>query len=132
MDTDMMTDDEALREQGMTSGPTKVGRIKLRPMSAVTLSWMQRNHVFDNDIGDTLSKTAAYVFLHSEPKDEIRAVVNNREKFAAAVDDWMERTISHHTDLEEYSAAMAEAMEIYMASVSKASNLSNAPAGPKN
>lgn len=127
-----MTDDEAMREQGMTSGTTKIGKIKLRPMTALTLSWLQRNRVFDDNTGDTLSKTAAFVFLHSEPKEEIRAVVNSREKFSEAVDEWMERNVIHHSELEQYSAIMAESMETYMASVSKAANPSTSPAGPKN
>lgn len=132
MNTDMMTDDDALREQGMTDGKRKLGKIQLRPMTALSLSWMQRNRLFDDETGDTMQKTAAFVFLHSQPKEEIRAVVNDRAAFLDAVDGWMEAHIKHHTELEPYSAVMSEAMEQYLAATSAAANPSDSPAGPKN
>lgn len=132
MNTELMTDDEALRMQGISDGPKKIGKITLRPMTALSLSWLQRNRIFDDETGDTMSKTAAFVFLHSEPKEVIRAVVNDRNAFLDAVDEWIDRTVTHHSELEPYSDAMNTAMEQYLASASKASNPSDIPAGPKN
>lgn len=132
MKNELQTDDEALREQGMTDGPKKVGKITLRPMTALSLSWLQRNKVFDDETGDTMSKTAAFVFLHSEPKESIRAVVNDRNGFLDAVDDWIEKRIKHHSELEPYADLMGETMSQYLAAVSNSEIPSDGPAGPKN
>lgn len=116
----------------MTDGPRKVGKLTLRPMTALSLSWLQRNHVFDDEVGDTMSKTAAFVFLHTQPKPTIRAVVNDRNAFLDAVDDWMENNIPHHRDLEPYTELMSEAMSTYMAAVSTSANPSEEAPGAKN
>lgn len=114
MSIELMTDDEALREQGMTSGPQIVGKLLMRPMTPVSLSWLQRNHVFDDEYGDSIQKTAAFTFLHSEPKQVIRAVVNNRAAFSDAVDDWIEANFKHHSELDEYVRHMTVAMQVYL------------------
>jgi hypothetical protein len=119
---EIMTDDEALREQGMTDGPKKIGKFKLRPMTALSLSWLQRNNVFSDDTGDSMQKTAAFVFLHTEPKESIRSVVNNKSDFANAIDDWIDSNIRHHADLEPYTTEMSKCMEVYLASVTHAVN----------
>jgi len=132
-DEDLTTDDELMREQGMASGPVKKGRFTLRPMTALSLSWLQRNRVFDDGYGDMLQKTAAYAFLHTEPKEEIRAVVNDRTAFLDAVDEWIEKHIAHHTELEPISVEMNAAMDSYMAATTTAANPSpGKPGGPKN
>ena len=117
---DLKTDDEALREQGITDGPKKIAGITLRPMTVLTLSQMQRNSLL-GDTGDMLQKTAGFAYLHSAPRDEIRAVVNNPEKFFDAVDAWMEKHFNHHTELEPLAAMMAEGFEHYMAAKSTGS-----------
>lgn len=119
MSIELLTDDEALREQGMTQGNKKISGITIRPMTALSLSWLQRNDVFGDD-GDSMQKTAAFVYLHSEPREVIRAVVNNRAAFLDAVDDWMEANFPHHFDLLPYTEQMSEAMNAYLASSSKA------------
>lgn len=130
---DLETDDELTREQGMADGPKRVSRFTLRPVTAVSLSWLQRNKVFDDDAGDMLQKTAAFTYLHTEDKATIRAVVNNQEKFLQAVDEWMDRNIAHHTELEPISEEMNAALESYMAATTTASHPHPAsPAGPKN
>jgi hypothetical protein len=129
---DLTTDDELTREAGMTAGNVVKGRFKMRPMTALSLSWLQRNRVFD-DGGDMMQKTAAYAFLHTEPKDEIRAVVNNPAAFADAVDEWIERNINHHTELEPVSEEMSDAVEHYMAATTTAANPSpGKPGAAKN
>jgi hypothetical protein len=132
MTNELQTDDEALREAGMTDGPKRIGKITLRPMTALSLSWLQRNRVFDDDTGDTMSKTAAFVFLHSEPKEKIRAVVNDRNDFINAVDDWIEKNARHHSELEPYSELMSAAMSQYLSAVSTSANPSEEAPGPKN
>ena len=119
MSIELLTDDEALREQGMTQGNKKISGITIRPMTALSLSWLQRNDVFGDD-GDSMQKTAAFVYLHSEPREVIRSVVNNRAAFLDAVDDWMESNFPHHFDLLPYTQQMTEVMNIYLASSSKA------------
>jgi hypothetical protein len=132
MKNELQTDDEALREQGMTDGPRKIGNIVLRSMTALSLSWLQRNRVFDDELGDTMSKTAAFVFLHSQPKPEIRAVVNDRNAFLDAVDEWMDKNIKHHSELEPYSELMSESMSAYLSAVSTSANPSEEAPGAKN
>ena len=68
-----------------------------------------------------LQKTAAFALLHSAPRDEIRSVVNNREKFFDAVDAWLDRNFGHHDELEPLAGMMAEAFETYMAAKSSGS-----------
>lgn len=130
--SELQTDDEVLRESGMTDGKRKVGNITLRPMTALSLSWLQRNHVFDDETGDTMSKTAAFVYLHSQPKELIRAVVNNRSQFLNAVDEWIDKNIPHHSALEPYSDLMSESMNAYLAAVSTSANPSEETPGAKN
>lgn len=130
---ELLTDDEALRVEGMTDGIKKVGKFKLRPMTPVSLSWCQRNQVFDDEVGDPLQKTAAYVFLHTEPKENIRSVVHDRQKFADAVDDWMDRHIQNHIDdLQPYSDEMTKSIQKYLAAISHAKNPATGDPEPGN
>lgn len=130
MDTELMTDDEAMREAGMTDGPIRKAGFTLQPLSALTLSWLQRNRIFDDESGDMIQKTAAYAFVHSSPKAEVRAVVNDRNDFLDAVDAWIEKHIAHHTELEPLSAEMNAAMESYLAATTTAARPSD-PTGPQ-
>ena len=120
-----MTDDEAMREAGMTAGPKRKSNFVLRPMTALSLSWLQRNRVFEDDGGDMMQKTAAYAFLHTEPKEDIRAVVNNRQSFLDAVDQWLEKHFTYHNELEPLSAEMSEAMDLYLVANTTASHKSD-------
>ena len=124
---ELKNDDEALREAGMTDGPKVVSQFKLRPVTALSLSWLQRNHVFDDGYGDMLQKTAAFAYLHHADKIDIRGVVNDRNEFLSAVDDWMDTNIKHHTELEPVSAEMNTALEQYMAATTTAAH----PSGPE-
>jgi hypothetical protein len=133
MNTELMTDDEALRLHGMTDGPKQVSRFKLRPVTALSLSWMQRNRLFEDDFGDMLMKTAAFAFLHSEDKAKIRSVVNDRIPFLGAVDEWMDDNIKHHSELEPISQEMNDSLDRYMAAITTAANPSEShPNGIKN
>jgi hypothetical protein len=135
MSIELLTDDEALREQGMTQGDKKISGITIRPMTALSLSWLQRNDVF-GDTGDSMQKTAAFVYLHSEPREVIRAVVNDRAAFLNAVDDWIEVNFPHHAQLSPYSDLMTESMNAYLAAsstaVQEAGGIATAGAARKN
>lgn len=117
---ELLKDDELTREKGFTDGPKQVSKFELRPVTALSLSWLQRNKVFDGSIGDNLQRTAAYAFLHHADKSLIRGVVNDHREFLEAVDEWMDEHIAHHSELEPVAAAMSEALECYMAATTTA------------
>ena len=116
-DTDLLTDDEALRERAMTSGPQKLSRWEMRPTAALEISWMQRNKFFDPD-KDNIWKAAAFMFLHSEPFTKIRAVVNDRSAFLDAVDIWIEKNIPDKQTVHAMATDMDQAFSLYMAATS--------------
>jgi hypothetical protein len=115
---ELAKDDEILREEGMADGPMKISGIELRPITALSVSWMQRNEVF-SDAKDLIWKTCAFAFLHSAPKAEIRAVVNDKESFAEAVDEWIDENISHHLQTGEIASGMNAAFQRYSSSASE-------------
>lgn len=117
---ELAKDDEILREEGMAEGPIQVAGIELRPITALSISWMQRNEVF-SESKDMIWKTAAFAFLHSAPFTKIRQVVNDRSGFIDAVDCWIEANISHHRSMAEIANAMNAAFERYSASASESS-----------
>ena len=117
---DMEKDDDILREEGMTEGPMKFGDLELRPITAKSLSWMQRNQVFADD-KDLIWKSAAFAFLHSAPRSEIQKSVNDRGEFLNAVDDWMDENVVHHSELNPVALIMTKAFERYAASSSETS-----------
>jgi hypothetical protein len=132
-ENELITDDEILREDGMADGPCKIGQIDFRPMTALSFSWIQRNGIFADGYGDSIKIAAAYAYLHSAKISDIRAVVNNRDKFDDAVDLWIEENISFHTELEPLTDLMNSAINSYMAASTRAANPSNKPAsGLKN
>ena len=115
---ELVKDDEILREEGIADGPTSVAGIEMRPITALSVSWMQRNDVF-SDQKDLIWKTCAYAYLHSAPKPEIRAVVNDKAAFAEAVDEWIDENISHHFQTGEIASSMNAAFQRYSASASE-------------
>jgi hypothetical protein len=115
---ELIKDDEILREEGMADGPIKIDGIDLRPITALSVSWMQRNDVF-SDQKDLIWKTCAFAYLHSAPFTEIRAVVNDRAAFIDAVDCWIEANISHHFQTGEIATGMNAAFQRYSASASE-------------
>ena len=116
--TDLVKDDEILRIQAMEDGPKKVNGRILRPITALTISWMQRNEVFSGDM-DPVWKAAAFTFLHSEPMSTIRGVVNDRATFINAVDSWIENNMIHHLEISAMTDAMNAAFELYNASATE-------------
>jgi hypothetical protein len=98
--TELMKDDEILREEAMTDGPMTIAGLVLRPITALSVSWMQRNNIFSDNM-DLIWKSAAFAYLHSTPFTEVRAVVNNRAEFTDAVDSWIQKHIVHHNEISE-------------------------------
>lgn len=131
---ELLKDDELTREKGFTDGPKQASKFELRPVTALSLSWLQRNKVFDGDYGDNMQRTAAYAFLHHADKTAIRSVVNDPREFLEAVDDWIDEHITHHSELEPIAVAMSEALESYMAATTTAAipSRGGASGGPKN
>ena len=126
---ELLKDDELTREKGFTEGPKQVSKFELRPVTALSLSWLQRNKVFDGEFGDNMQRTAAFAFLHHADKLEIRSVVNDPRDFLEAVDDWIDEHITHHSELEPVATAMSEALESYMAATTTAAIPSNGGSG---
>lgn len=127
MNTDTLTDDEALRITSMTDGAKRIKGKTLRPVTATSFSWMGRSGIFEDADSDSMQKTAVYVYLHTEPKDEIRSIVNNRAALLSAVDEWMDANIAHHADLEPYSEKFNESMQQYLAASSRSMNENSTP-----
>ena len=117
-DTDLQKDDEILRIQAMEDGPKIVNGRTLRPITALTISWMQRNEVFSGNM-DLIWKSAAFAYLHSEPYSAIRSVVNDKESFVNAVDSWIEKNMIHHLEISAMTDAMNAAFELYNASATE-------------
>jgi hypothetical protein len=119
-DIELVKDDEILREESMCDGPAKIlGNLELRPITALSVSWMQRNEIF-GDAKDMIWKSAAFTYLHSAPKPEIRRVVNDQDAFMDAVDAWIEKNLDHHLQTTELATAMNQAFTRYMAAASEA------------
>jgi hypothetical protein len=116
--TDLVKDDEILRIQAMEDGPKIVNGRTLRPITALTISWMQRNEIFSGEM-DLIWKAAAFTFLHSEPMSTIRSVVSDKESFVNAVDSWIEKNMIHHLEISAMTDAMNAAFELYNASATE-------------
>jgi len=108
-------DDEVLRMEAMSSGDQKINNLVYRPVTALTVSWMQRNNVFDPE-KDLVWKAAAYAAIHTEPMNELRAVINDKAKFLDYVDTWIEKNVKHHTYMNAVGVAMSNAFAEYMSS----------------
>ena len=115
--TDEITDDEILREQGMTSGPLQTTRWELRPTCALEISWLQRNGVLSPDM-DILWRAAAFAYIHSAPKSEIRKSVNESSAFKATVDRWLDDESPTAKDIAALSEAMNKRTAEYFAAFS--------------
>jgi hypothetical protein len=114
--TEMMKDDEVIRLHGVEDGRKNLSKWTFRPLTALTISWIQRNNVFA-DNNDMIFKSGAYAYLHTTPFAEIRKVVNDRDAFVEAVDIWIEKNISHHNEVNEIANEMNASFERYSSSV---------------
>tara|TARA_R110000868_G_scaffold121712_1_gene322791 strand:- start:601 stop:999 length:399 start_codon:yes stop_codon:yes gene_type:complete len=110
-------DDEILRIQAMEDGEKLILGKKMRPVSALSVSWMQRNNVFA-ETRDLIWKASAFAYLHCEDFSKIRAVINNQSSFTDAVDVWIEKNVVHHFEINAIADAMNKAFQVYMSSAS--------------
>jgi hypothetical protein len=108
-------DDEILRIQAMEDGEKLLLGKKMRPISALSVSWMQRNNVF-GEKRDLIWKSSAFAYLHCEDFSKIRTVINDQESFTEAVDIWIERNVTHHFEINDIADAMNKAFTSYMSS----------------
>lgn len=115
---DLLTDDEALREQAMTSGPQALSRWEMRPTAALEISWMQRNKILSPDM-DILWRSGGFAFIHSAPKASVRSVVNDHARFVAAVDDWMDKNNPTAREIADLQSLVLERTNEYFASFSE-------------
>jgi hypothetical protein len=105
-------DDEILRIEGATENKRELHKWELRPITALTVSWMQRNDIF-GDKFDLIWKSGAYAFLHSAPFVKIQPVVNDRALFSDAVDLWISENLIHHEEIAMISEDMNAAFKRY-------------------
>jgi len=111
-DNELEKDDEILRIQAMEDGPKIVNGRILRPINATSVSWMQRRQIFSEDM-DPIWRAAAFIFLHSAPLINIRGVINDRDSFINAVDDWTWSNMTHHHETSGLSDEMSKAFDLY-------------------
>ena len=71
---DLTTDDELLRIQGMSDVPQEIGKFTLRPITGSSWSWMLCAKLWNDDI-DNIMRTAAYAFIHTQPKNAAQVKV---------------------------------------------------------
>jgi hypothetical protein len=114
--SELVKDDEVLRMQGVEDGKKGVHKWAFRPITALTISWIQRNRVFAED-NDMIWKVSAYAFLHTAAYSEIRRVVNDKDAFVDAVDVWIEKNIVHHDEIKAISEEMNSAFSRYSSSI---------------
>ena len=107
-----MTDDEAMRIAGMTDGPRKAGKFKLRPLSAESLAWAQTVGIFDDEVGE-IHRIAGYVMIHVEPLECLLDVVFKKQLFWKSVSKWMRENVQHHADLTPHGEKMNDAWARY-------------------
>lgn len=129
---DLQTDDELMRESGMTDGPKRVNKLTLRPITCESWAWMQTVKIFSDDVG-SYHQAAAFAFLHSEPLDYLRGLIFKRDAFWPEVSKWIGERHAHHDDIEPYAKELTDAYERYAAATTHAANPSDpTPGGIKN
>jgi hypothetical protein len=108
MNEELMTDDEIMRGKAMESGSIDIAGMTFAPTDCLLVSWMQRNNVLDDSKMDIVWRVFAFAYLHTSPRKQIRAVVNNADDFIEAVDAWMEKHNPSEADFKSMSALMNE------------------------
>jgi hypothetical protein len=78
-----------------------------------------------------MHRIAGHVFLHTEPTDDILAVVFKKDRFWRAVSVWMRDNIEHHDELKPYAEEIDQAWMRYNAATTRAANPSNL-SGPES
>jgi hypothetical protein len=118
-DTDLLTDDEVLREQAMRDGTKRVGKFKLRPCVPGTISIIRSNLL---EKRDEFWFVAAFAFVHSAPIEDVLAVDSDPEEFNKAVRRWQLENIADLDDQNELSKLVSAAWDRVNAAETKAKN----------
>jgi hypothetical protein len=116
-DTDLLTDDEALREAAMRDGTKRVGKFKLRPCVPGTISIIRSNLL---EKRDEFWFVAAFAFTHSAPLEDVLAVDSDPEEFNRAVRRWQLENIADLDDQNELSKLVSAAWDRVNAAETKA------------
>ena len=117
MNTELMKDDEALRENAFATQEVKIGNLAVRPMTAGTFMQCRRAGIFDTE--DNLFWISGYLYIHAADKAEVALAVQDRAKFEAAMYAFIEANFKHHGDLVDFSESIDGALRAYSASRSK-------------
>jgi hypothetical protein len=118
-DTDLLTDDEVLREQAMRDGTKRVGKFKLRPCVPGTISIIRSNLL---EKRDEFWFVAAFAFVHTAPIEDILAVDSDPEEFNRAVRRWQLENIADLDDQNELSKLVSAAWDRVNAAETKPKN----------
>ena len=124
-DTDLLNDDEALREAGMREGTRTAGKWKLRPCVPGTISIIRSNML---EKRDEFWFVAAFAFVHTAPLDEVLAVDSDPVAFNKAVRKWQIENIADLEEQNELSRLVSSAWDKVNASETRAQHAS-APTG---
>ena len=124
-DTDLLTDDEALREAGMREGTRTSGKFKLRPCVPGTISIIRSNML---EKRDEFWFVAAFAFVHTAPLDDVLAVDSDPVAFNKAVRKWQIENIADLEEQNELSRLVSSAWDKVNASETRAQHAS-APTG---
>jgi len=116
-ETDLLTDDEVLREQAMRDGTKRVGKFKLRPCVPGTISIIRSNLL---EKRDEFWFVAAFAFVHSAPLEDVLAVDSDPEEFNLAVRRWQLENIADLDDQNELSKLVSAAWDRVNAAETKA------------
>jgi hypothetical protein len=116
-ETDLLTDDEVLREQAMRDGTKRVGKFKLRPCVPGTISIIRSNLL---EKRDEFWFVAAFAFVHTAPIEDVLAVDSDPEEFNRAVRRWQLENIADLDDQNELSKLVSAAWDRVNAAETKA------------
>ena len=116
-DTDLLTDDEVLREQAMRDGVKRKGKFKLRPCVPGTISIIRSNLL---EKRDEFWFVAAFAFVHTAPLEDVLAVDSDPEEFNLAVRRWQLENIADLDDQNELSKLVSAAWDRVNAAETKA------------
>jgi hypothetical protein len=123
MNTELLTDDEVLREAGMREGTRKTGKWKLRPCVPGTISIIRSNML---EKRDEFWFVAAFAFVHIAPLEDVLAVDSDQIAFNKAVRRWQLDNLTTIDEQNELSALVSAAWDKVNAAETKAQHASGA------
>jgi hypothetical protein len=121
MNTELLTDDEVLREAGMREGARNTGKWKMRPCVPGTISIIRSNML---EKRDEFWFVAAFAFVHIAPIDDVLAVDNDPIAFNKAVRRWQLENLTTIDEQNDLSALVSAAWDKINAAETKAQHAS--------